>query len=173
MRKISIIITMVICPLLIAAQNTAVDELFDKYAGKEGFTTVYVSKNLFKMISDIELDDPETEELVDNLETIKILAADDYENTEGINFYDEIIRNLPVDEYEELLMVKESDQDIKFLVREKDGIIKELLLVVGGIDDNVLISIIGDIDLKKISKISKSMHGSSLEYLEKLEKDEK
>jgi hypothetical protein len=159
MRKISIIITMVICPLLIAAQNTAVDELFDKYAGKEGFTTVYVSKNLFKMISDIELDDPETEELVDNLETIKILAADDYENTEGINFYDEIIRNLPVDEYEEL--------------REKDGIIKELLLVVGGIDDNVLISIIGDIDLKKISKISKSMHGSSLEYLEKLEKDEK
>ncbi|MCK4465555.1 MAG: DUF4252 domain-containing protein [Bacteroidales bacterium] len=173
MKKISLILTLAIFPLLITAQNKAVDKLFDKYAGKDGFTTVFISKNLFKMVADIELEDPEVNDVIDNLETIKILVTDDYENREGVNFYDEIMKELPMNEYEELLTVKDSDQDVRFLVKEKDGIIKELLLVVGGRDDNALISITGDIDLRHISKISKSMHGCGLEHLEKLEEDEK
>jgi len=44
MKKISLILTLAIFPLLITAQNKAVDKLFDKYAGKDGFTTVFISK---------------------------------------------------------------------------------------------------------------------------------
>ncbi|MEZ5197060.1 MAG: DUF4252 domain-containing protein [Bacteroidales bacterium] len=49
--------------------------------------------------------------------------------------------------------------------------IKELLMVVGGQDDNALISIQGDIDLKTISKLSKSMNIDGMENLEEIEEE--
>ena len=107
-------------------------------------------------------------------ETIKILASDsEFINENNLNFYEEIMNELPIDEYEELLVVKEKDQDVKFLVKEKNGIITELLLVVGGKDSNALISITGNIDLKHISKLASSMKGTGMEHLEKLEEEEK
>lgn len=163
-----------IFPLLVFSQHHAVNKLFEKYAGKEGFTTVYISRNLFKMVGEMNLDDPDINELVDKLETIKILVSDsEFINEEGINFYDEIMTGLTIDEYDELLVVKEKDKDINFLSKEKNGIIVELLLVVGGKDENVLISITGSIDLKHISKLASSMKGTGMEHLNKLEEEEK
>lgn len=170
MKKLRLIVLVFVFPLLVFSQHQTVNKLFEKYAGKEGFTTVYISKNLFKMIGEMNLDDPDIDELIDKLETIKILVSDsEFINEEGINFYDEIMTGLTIDEYDELLVVKEKDQDIKFLSKEKNGIIVELLLVVGGKDENVLISITGNIDLKHISKLASSMKGTGMEHLEKLE----
>jgi hypothetical protein len=81
------------------------------------------------------------------------------------------MRDLPVDKYEELMVIKESGQDLKFLIREENNKIVELLLVGGGKDagDNVLISIRGDIDMKNISKISKAFNVEGLDNLEKMD----
>lgn len=150
------------------AQNTPVDELFDKYSGKEGFTSVYITSYMFSMFADVESNDPEFDELIKNLKAIKILATDEA-FTGNINFFKEIIDKLPKDQYKELMVIKEKDQDVKFLVNEKDGKIIELLLIAGGANENALISIQGNIDLKNISKLSKSMNIDGLENLEKID----
>ena len=174
MKKLNLIVLISVFPLLVFSQHSSVNKLFDKYAEKEGFTTVYISKNLFKMVGEMNLDDPDVDELVDKLETIKILASDsEFINESNLNFYKEIMDELPIEEYDELLVVKEKDQDVKFLSKEKNGIITELLLVVGGKDNNALICITGNIDLKHISKLASSMEGTGMEYLEKLEEEEK
>ena len=173
MKKLKLIVLFSVFPLLVFSQHSSVDKLFEKYAEKDGFTTVYISKNLFKMVGEMDLDDPEVDGLVDKLETIKILASDsEFINEDGLNFYKEIMDELPIEEYDELLVVKEKDQDVKFLSKEKNGIITELLLIVGG-TDNALISITGNIDLKHISKLASSMNGLGMEHLEKLEEEEK
>ena len=174
MKKLKLIVLISVFPLLVFSQHSSVNKLFEKYAEKDGFTTVYISKNLFKMVGEMDLDDPEVDGLVDNLETIKILASDsEFNNESNLNFYEEIMGELPIEEYDELLVVKEKDQDVKFLSKEKNGIITELLLVVGGKDNNALICITGNIDLKHISKLASSMEGTGLEYLEELEEKEK
>ena len=174
MKKLNLIVLISVFPLLVFSQHSSVNKLFEKYAEKDGFTTVYISKNLFKMVGEMDLDDPEVDGLVDNLETIKILASDsEFNNESNLNFYEEIMGELPIEEYDELLVVKEKDQDVKFLSKEKNGIITELLLVVGGKDNNALICITGNIDLKHISKLASSMEGTGMEYLEKLEEEEK
>ena len=68
------------------------------------------------------------------------------------------------------MVVKKDNQDIKFLIRKDGKIINELLMVVGGTEENVLISIQGNIDLKTISKLSKAMKIEGMENREEIEK---
>jgi hypothetical protein len=169
MKKLSVIVLLFLLGVLLNAQNPAIDKLFDKYGETEGFTTVIVKGKLFDMISSLEDDeevDPEIN-FMSKLTSIRILAMDECEKPEGINFYDEVMETLDDSGYEELLVVKEKDQDVKFLVKENDGIISELLLVVGG-EDNALISILGDIDLKEAHRIAKEMHGDHMSHFSKL-----
>jgi hypothetical protein len=68
-----------------------------------------------------------------------------------------------------MMVIKEKDENVRFLVREKDSKVVELLLLVGSPDESVMISIQGDIDMKNISKITKSLNIEGMENLEKIE----
>jgi hypothetical protein len=70
----------------------------------------------------------------------------------NVNFYNELIANIPVKDYQELMTVKEKGQDVKFLVKQSGGFIYELLMIVGG-EDNALISITGKINPKNLAKM--------------------
>lgn len=168
MRKILVIFLIVNLPMLVIAQNTPVDKLFDKYSGQEGITSVYITSYMFGMFTDLETDDPDFDALIKNLKGIKILAADD-SYVGNVDFYKEIIDKLPMSEYNELMVIREKNQIVKFLINEKDGKIIELLIIAGGTDENAIISIQGNIDLKNISKLSKSMNITGLEHLEEID----
>jgi hypothetical protein len=173
-NKISLLLVLLLISGSISwAQQSPVDRLFDKYSGKDGFTSVYISKYMFDLFSSVEADDPDAKEMqkaVSNLNSIRILSMDEPAKSSGVNFYKEVINDLPVNTYKELMVVKEKDQTLKFFIRENGDKISELLLLIGGTNDNTLISISGDIDLKTISKLSKSMKIEGLENLNKVDK---
>ena len=73
-------------------------------------------------------------------------------------------------EYEELMVVKEGPDITKFLIRQKGDVISELLVVTGGPGGNSLISIKGDLNLKSISELSKTVDIQELKNLDNLEK---
>lgn len=154
------------------AQNTAIDKLFDKYSGKDGFTTVFISQYMFDMFKDVETNDKEFDDLVKNLKSIRILTVDKSSPNapKNINFFTEIAKNISLKEYKELMVIKQKDQDVKFLVKEDKGKIAELLLISGG-KDNVFICIQGLIDMKSIAKLSKSMNIEGMKPLENVGKD--
>lgn len=169
MKRGAFTLILVLVLLFAKGQNSAVDKLFDKYSGKEGYTSVFISKYMFSMFSDVDPENKEFNDLVSKLNSIKILANDDETNHDGINFYNEIMKELPMKDYKELMVVKEKDQELKFLIKDVNGIITELLLIIGGKNDNALICIQGDnINLKNIAKLSKSMKIDGLENLEKI-----
>jgi len=164
---------LIMISLSVFAQKNPVDKLFEKYSGKDGFTTILISSKMFSMFSEMETGDDEINNMISNIESIKILTTEDESLLDpGINFYKEIMDELSIDEYEELMVVKEKDQDIKFLVKEKEDIIVELLLVIGGKENNALISIRGIIDLKSISRLTKSLNVQGLDELERIDEKE-
>ncbi|MCD4698098.1 MAG: DUF4252 domain-containing protein [Bacteroidales bacterium] len=167
------LVSLVVAPFMLSAQSPA-DALFDKYSGEDGFTSVYITQHMFSLFADVET--PEDEEgfleLIKGLNCIKIITVDDENAPEmnlKVNFYDEIMKGFPDDLYEELMIVKKKDQDIKFLIHKKEDKISELLMIIGGVEDNALISIQGDINLKTISKLSKSINIEGMENLEEIE----
>ncbi len=150
----------------VSAQNSPVDKLFDKYSGQKGYTSVYISSYMFSMFSEVEYDDKEMDDLVNNLKSIKILAADDISTAQ---FKKDIVKKLPLSDYKELMVVKEEGDNVTFLINEKNGRIGELLIITEGENDNAIICIQGNIDLKNISKLSKSVKIEGLEHLEDIE----
>jgi hypothetical protein len=157
-----------------ANSQSIMDKLFDKYSGTEGFTSVYISKYMFDMFRSDETpvkDQEDLNQIISKLNCIKILVTDDDPSTPvPANLYQEIMKVIPSSPYKEIMVVKEKDQDVKFYVKEDKGKVAELLLVVGGKDENALISIQGDIDMKNISKLAKSMNIEGMENLEKIDK---
>ncbi len=71
---------------MINAQNLAVDRLFEKYAGTEGFTTVLISMGLFKVISEMEEETGELNKSLKGIESIRILALENDSLHGDVNF---------------------------------------------------------------------------------------
>jgi hypothetical protein len=170
MKRLLYLLIFLLVPMALKAQNgAAIDELFQKYSGKEGVTSVYISSRMFSMFSGQETDDQELKDLLSKLKSIRILTVEDSTLNEKINFYEELKKKIDFTAYEELMVVNEADNVTKFLIRESGKTVAELLIITGGRKGNTLISIRGDLDLKNISGLSKSMGIQQLEELDKLQ----
>lgn len=144
-------IGLVLSSVTLLAQPTAVQKLFNKYAGQQGFTVVDINSSLFNLLKSSDEDNNELNK-PGKLNHVKILVQEEYRDKQ-LNFYNEVMNNLPAEEYKELMVVKDSDQDMKILMKDDDDFIQEMLLVVGGEDDNVLIYISGNFNLEDLSEL--------------------
>lgn len=170
MKKIIIALIITLFTGTLSAQ-TAVDKIFNKYAGKDGYTTVVINSFMFKFLSNIETDDPEYESFkkaTSGIESIRILTQD---GSGSVGFGKELLDILPRKEYQELMVVKEADEDVVFLIKENQGKVTEFLLVVSSKDgDDALIVITGNIDMESISSIASGLDLPGMENLEGLDK---
>lgn len=165
---------MMFVPSAIMAQGSeAIDRMFDKYSGKEGITSVYISSKMFSMMVSQEQGEKEVNDLLKQLKSIRILSVEDTLLNQTLNFYEELKRTVDFSSYEELMTVNENNSVTKFLIMETGSTVTELLVISGGKQGNTLISIKGDLDMKNISELSRKMGIEQLGDLEKLEKETK
>ena len=155
----------------IYGQVDPITEFFDKYRNEENFTQVNISPKMFELLSNIEGEtemDSDTKEMIKSLKGLKILTTE----TTPIKFYEEFTSKVSLSAYEELMTVKDGDSNVSFLVKDSDGgnIVNELLLLVGGQEEFVLMRFEGMIPLDKVGKLANSMNISGAEHLDKLDK---
>jgi hypothetical protein len=169
MKRILIGGMLIMLTFLATGQNSAVDKVFDKYSGKDGYTTVYISSFMFNMLNSLETDDPEYKEFkkaTSGIKSIKILTQD---GDKSVPFGEELLQMLPRSEYQEMMTVKDQDENVLFLAREENGKITEFLLIVSGGGEDALIAIQGDIDLESIASIASGLDMPGLENLGEIE----
>lgn len=169
MKRLLLILSLSVISFTIFCQKSPVDDIFDRYNGKEGFTSVYISSRMFSLLARIDTDDEEFRNLVTRIKSIRILSIDSTSNLSGINFAGELLPKLNRNGYEELMTVKEGSGEVRFMIREAGGRIAELVMITGGQGSSV-VSISGDLDLKTIASLSDSMGIEELEELEKVKK---
>ena len=157
------------------------DNLFEKYGAKDGFTTVHVTKELFSLFAEVaqESTDPETKEMqevINGLEYIRVLMYDSKTEVDGatgdpavLQEFKNQLNQVQLKNFTELMTVKESGETVIFMIRKDGKIIKELLLLINQKDEAGFISITGNIDLKSIATLSKSMNIKGMENLEKIQ----
>ncbi len=119
MKRIILSGVVIIFTLTVFGQKSAVDKVFDKYSGKEGYTTVYISSFMFNMLRQLDVDDPEYNEFkkaTSGINSIKILTQD---GSDSEAFGKELLEMLPRDEYKEMMVVKDQEEEVLFLAREE------------------------------------------------------
>ncbi|MCX6254536.1 MAG: DUF4252 domain-containing protein [Bacteroidia bacterium] len=170
MKKLFLVIAALFLTLMVHAQANPVDQMFDKYSEKKGFTVVSISGKMFSMFANQDAENKEANNVINRLKSIRILSVEDSILNMSLNFYTELSKKLDLSVYEELMVVKEGPDITKFLIRQNGNLISELLVISGGPGGNSLISIKGDLNLKNISELSKDIGIQELKSLDNLEK---
>lgn len=184
MKKIVLIIAIAVLPIMSFGQG-----LFDKYEDMDGVSSFVVNQKMFSMLAsiNIDFDDPEAEavmEAVKKIKSIKVLTTGNDKTSASMKAdVEKYVRNSSL---EELMRFKDGNQTVKFYVREgsSENYVKELLMFVTGLKEltkgqditingekreieTVIVSIVGDIDLREISKLTSSMNIPGGKHLKK------
>lgn len=158
-----------------AFAQDAISKFFTKYQNDESFSQVTVSSKMFNLFTNMEVESKEDKEVLDaisKLKGLRILAKQDARNAREL--YKEAFSLIPLKEYEELMSVRDKDKDMKFFIKETSaGKISELLMVMGGNTDFMVLSLYGEIDLKQVSRLGRKMDVKGLENLEKIDDGKK
>ncbi len=174
MKKLVIGALMMVTAIAVQAQDNAVSRFFAKYQNDESFSQVTVSSKMFSLFTNMDVEKPEDKEILDAISKIKGLRIlGKHETRDSRALYKEAMSMIPAKEYEELMTVRDKDKDMKFFIKESGGKVSELVMVMGGNEEFMVMSIFGEIDLKQISKIGRKMDVEGLKHLERIKDDHK
>ncbi|MEQ9423411.1 MAG: DUF4252 domain-containing protein [Cyclobacteriaceae bacterium] len=170
MKKIGLIIITLLAGLGANAQEDAVSKYFSSYLDDENFTKVSVTSRMFSLFTDIETGDENEEEFLEaisKLKGLKVISGDSI--TGGMAKYRSALSTVKGKGYEELMSVRDGNDNFEFMIKEKDKIITELLMIAGADDSFHVMTLYGEIDLKKITSLASKMKIDALDHLRKLD----
>jgi Domain of unknown function (DUF4252) len=173
--KLTLVITAFVIISSVANAQSPFDKFYEKYATQEGYTSVNVSKELFQMFSNLgdqkDTSAKDMKKVMEQLNGLKVLTCkpDSLKPGKATAFFNEAsaIFNNPA--YKELMTVNDKGCNIRFLTKsDANGKIGEMIMLVNGKDEIVVLDLTGSIDLSTISKLSKSMNIHGMENLKKI-----
>lgn len=178
MKKIALIMALAIAPMVSWAQNA-----FDSFENEKDVSSVVVTKNMFKLLSKMDLNssDPEAQaylKMVNDLDNIKIFTTDN--PVVGQKMDDAVAKYISSSKsLGELMRVKEDGKNIRFYSKDgkNENYVSELLMHLDGVVDGkpttIIMSITGNIDLKQISKLTEDLKIPGSEQLKDIDKNKK
>jgi len=173
MKKVIVLVMLLGSALAVKAQNDAIERFFNKYTEDPEFSYAIITGKMFGLFTHMEGESEQDKALMEAISSVKGLKVLAAEKTErGNQLYDEAFKVIPMKEYEELMTVKDEDGKMKFFVKESKGVISELLMIRGGNHEFIILSLVGNIDLKQISKLAKFVDIDGFEHFDKVDKQE-
>ena len=168
--------TMAIMLMVYASSaQTAIDDLYKRYAGKEGFTSINISPEMFGMLSGFDMNDSsdqaqDAQNVMEQLSGLKMLVYEAEDGAPNEYFLAELRDLTTVKGYTEMMSVDSEDEVVKFLAKKgEDGRVSEMLMIVLEKDEAVVMSMTGSLDMKSIQQISNSLDIEGMEKLEEIE----
>lgn len=167
-----------ILPLFTFAQAT-----FDKFVDMDDVSVVTVNKKMFELMGEIAGESEEADDyisLIKGLNSLRILTTEN--KTIAAEMRSKVKGYLKSSNLSELMSVKDKEGNVKIYIKEgkDEDHVKELFMYIDGISNHlededrkpevVLVSITGDIDLNKISKLTKEMNIPGGKHLHKANK---
>ncbi len=175
MKKLFVSLAMLMfsLPMLVHAQETAMDKFYEKYAAEKGFTGVSVSPEMFEMLASMEVNDStgqmeEAHQMMKQLTGLKMLSYEPQPGIERFPLIEKAKKALKISNYTEMMTVQDEDETIKFYVKKTGNKVSELLMTLQGDDQEVVLDIAGNIDMKSVAQLGKMMNMKGMGNLSKM-----
>jgi hypothetical protein len=142
MKKLFISTLILAFSLTLIAQPAGFDRLYYQYKGEEGVVALKIPGFVMKLAGSIAGLDREEKELLRSLRSVTVLTIEESHLYPDVNFTEEINLSRLNNDYKLLMEVHNADEDVIIAAREKNGKLRDLIVVVGG-DENVLVHVRG------------------------------
>lgn len=151
MKKLFLIVAILVFGHIANAQ-VFIDELFSKYAGKQGFTSVVIAPQVFKLLAFVDESDSDLQSLSEKLNSFRILVSED----KAIGFTDDIKIKIEKMNYLNIMQVLDGEQKVNFYVKQNGETITDFILLAIDGNEEVLMSITGNMKMKELANLGKS-----------------
>lgn len=145
MKKLIISALILTFGISLFAQPAGFDRLYYEYKGEEGVVALKIPGFVMKLAGSIADLDHEEKALLKSLRSVTVLTIEEEHLYPGVNFAKEINLSNMKGGYKMLLEVHDGNEDVFIAAREKNGKLRDLIVVVGG-GDNVLVHVRGRMD---------------------------
>jgi hypothetical protein len=136
------------------AQPAGFDRLYYEYKGEEGVVALKIPGFVIKLAGSMADLDREEKALLRSLRSVTVLTIEEDHLYPGVNFAEEINLSNMKGGYKMLMEVHNGDEDVIIAVREKNGKLRDLIVIVGG-DENVLVHVRGRMDSDLLENLAK------------------
>ncbi len=104
----------------------------------------------------IDRDEKELRELLKQIDDMQFLIFEDdyFTGTSSKELFAEIDKELIAHNFQDLIIIKESNEQVKFKIRENENKVKDLIMLVAGNNEMVIMNISGNINLSDIELIT-------------------
>src|SRR5882762_7397234 len=112
LRKLGLLLPLLFLGTGIYAQDDAIGKFFGKYIEDSRFTVVSVSPKMFRLLAKVNWDSipPDVRQTVTKLQSLRILSTD----ATPQQFYKEALTRVDMKEYEELITVRNKNDNVRF-----------------------------------------------------------
>ena len=139
--------------LSLFAQPAGFDRLYYEYKGEEGVMALRIPGFVMKLAGSMADLDHEEKALLKSLRSVTVLTIEEDHLYPDVNFAEEINLSNLRGGYKMLLEVHDGDEDVIIAAREKNGKLRDLIVVVGG-DDNVLVHVRGRMESNLLENLA-------------------
>ena len=151
MKKLILSLFILGTGLSLFAQPAGFDRLYYKYKGEEGVVAIRVPGIVMRLAASLGDLDREEKALLRSMRSVTVLTVEDSYRYPGLNFTEEI--SLNGDQYKLLMEVHDKDEDVLIAAREKNGKVRDLIVVVGG-EENVLVHVRGRMESDLLANLA-------------------
>lgn len=153
------------------AQDDVITKYFSEYERRDDFTTIIITSKMFELIAQIpeSEDEEDVMNVIRKLNGLKILTSSEYPQRAELSR--KAVKIIEDKGFEELMIIKEGEEEIKFLIHEDDGHISEFIMLIEEDEDGdfFLMSMTGNLDLEDISRLSETLDIDGFEHLDKVD----
>lgn len=137
------------------SQHSGLQNFIDSHKNEPSFTYAFLSKDLFELVSNTQVEDKNWQGLhnvVKNIGSLRVLAASNIET--GLALYKEARTLVPEQEFDELLAVRDGNENVRIWIKSEESVVTDLVLLVGAPDEFALICFAGSLELGNLSALA-------------------
>jgi hypothetical protein len=166
-KLLTLSIAILLTGTVLSAQTIETERLYQKYRGEKGVVSLWIPGIVMKLAASIADLEPAEAAFLRSIRSIRLLTIDDPDLYPGVNFTREASLTPGRNGYEVMMQVTSDGEDVMILGRERNGRLKDMLVLVGG-DDNVMVHIKGRLNADMIGAVAEIAGKDGLSFSNQL-----
>lgn len=164
MRNVLLYSLLIFLPAMAAGQSRYITKFYDHYKSQEEVTNLNLHGFVVRLAGNF-VDDQDAKKVLRKVSHLRLLLMEDA-NLVHPQEYTSLVKGIKSDRFEELMIIREGSQRIEFFLRESGDTITDVLMLLRGEDEFLLLSLEGAFNFSDLNDLRIDINGG--EHFSKL-----